>query len=45
MRKVIGFALFFIAIGMVLMMFLQNLFVGILLVIAFLLLGYNFFCC
>ena len=45
MRKVIGFAMFFIAIGMILMMFLSSTFVGVLLVIAFLLLGYNFFCC
>lgn len=45
MRKVIGFAMFFVAIGMILMMLLPNLFVGTLLVIAFLLLGYNFFCC
>ncbi len=45
MRKVIGFAMFFIAIGMILMMLLSSTFVGVLLVIAFLLLGYNFFCC
>ncbi len=45
MRRVFGFAMFFIAIGMIIMMFLPNLFVGILFVIAFLLLGYNFFCC
>lgn len=45
MRKVIGFAMFFIAIGMMLMMMLPNIFVGVLLIIAFLLLGYNFFCC
>ena len=45
MRRVIGFALFFVAVGMVLMMILPNLFVEILFVMAFLLLGYNFFCC
>ena len=45
MRTVIGFAMFFIAIGMILMMLLSSTFVGVLLVIAFLLLGYNFFCC
>ena len=44
MRKVIGFALFFVAIGMVTMMLLPNVFVGVLLVFVFLLLGYNFFC-
>ena len=36
MRKVIGFAMFFVAIGMILMMLLPNLFVGTLLVITFL---------
>lgn len=45
MRRVIGFALFFVAVGMVIMMLLPNIFVGIIFVIAFLLLGYNFFCC
>ncbi len=45
MRRVIGFALFFMAVGMVIMMLLPNLFVEILFVIVFLLLGYNFFCC
>ena len=44
MRRVIGFALFFIAVGMVTMMLLQNVFVGVLIVFLFLLLGYNFFC-
>ncbi len=45
MRRIIGFALFFIAIGMIIMMLISNLFVGILFVIAFLFLGYHLFCC
>lgn len=45
MRRVIGFALFFVAMGMVIMMLLPNIFVGVVLVIIFLLLGYNMFCC
>ena len=44
MRKVIGFAMFFIAIGMILVLILPNLFVETLLIILFLLLGYNCFC-
>ncbi|MEE1314408.1 MAG: hypothetical protein UHS49_01395 [Faecalimonas sp.] len=45
MRRVIGFALFFVAVGMLLVMILPNLFVEILIIIVLLLLGYNFFCC
>lgn len=45
MKRVIGFALFFIAIGMILMMLLSDIFVGIIFVALLLLLGYNFFCC
>ncbi len=44
MRQAIAVALFFIAIGMILMMLLPNLFLGILIVILFLLLSYNFYC-
>ena len=45
MRRVLGFALFFIAIGMTIMMFISNVFWGVIGVIILLLLGYNFFCC
>ena len=45
MKKVIGFAMFCVALGMVLMMILSNIFVGVLIVLVLLLLGYNFFCC
>lgn len=43
-RQAIAVALFFIAIGMVIMMLLPNLFLGILFVLLFLLISYNFYC-
>lgn len=45
MKRVIGFALFFIAAGMVIKMFITNLFVAVLLVLISLLIGYQLFCC
>lgn len=45
MIRVIGFALFFMAIGMLIMMFLPTKGWGIVLMILFLLLGYHLFCC
>jgi hypothetical protein len=40
----IGFALFFIAVGMIVSMFLSSTFVQVLMILIFLLLGYNLFC-
>lgn len=45
MKRVIGLALFFIAIGILIMMILQNIFIGILLMLICILVGYNLFCC
>ncbi|WP_200786739.1 hypothetical protein [Clostridium sp. Marseille-P3244] len=45
MKKVCGFALFWMAIGMFIMMLLPNLVVGVLFIIIFLALGYRLFCC
>ena len=45
MKRVIGFAVFFIAVGLVLAMVLPNTFVEVLIVLLCLLLGYNLFCC
>lgn len=45
MKRVIGFALFFIAIGMIIMMIVSNTFWGVVFVIGLILLGYHFFCC
>ncbi|MBQ2801507.1 MAG: hypothetical protein IJF03_08965 [Lachnospiraceae bacterium] len=45
MRRVIGFACFFVAVGMVLTLFIANSFLFFVVVVALLLLGYNMFCC
>ena len=45
MKRVFGFALFFVALGMVIMMFIPRIFIGILIVLLCLLVGYQFFCC
>ena len=44
MKKVIGFALFFIAVGMLIMLMLPNAFVGLVLILICLIVGYNLFC-
>ncbi len=41
MKRVIGFALFCVALGMVLALILPNMFVAVLCILA----GYNLFCC
>ena len=45
MKKVCGFALFWIAIGMFIIMLLPNLVWGVILLLIFLVLGYRLFCC
>lgn len=45
MKKLIGFALFFIAIGMILVMVLPSTAIEVLIILICLLLGYNLFCC
>ena len=45
MKKMIGFVAFCVAAGMIIMLFLMNRFLGILLIILLLLIGYSFFCC
>lgn len=44
MRRVFGLVLFWVAVGMLLMMLIGNTFVGILLIACFLVVGYNLFC-
>lgn len=44
MKRIIGFALFFIAVGIIIMMFLPNIFVGILIALLCILFGYLLFC-
>lgn len=45
MKRVVGFALFCVAVGMVLALILPNLFVSVLCIILCILAGYNLFCC
>lgn len=45
MKKMIGFVAFCVAAGMIIMLLLMNRFLGLLLIILFLLIGYSFFCC
>ena len=45
MKRVMGFAVFFIAVGMIISIFLTNAFVEVLIILICLLLGYNLFCC
>ena len=45
MKRVFGFALFFVALGMVIMMFIPSIFIGILIVLLCLLVGDQLFCC
>ena len=44
MKRVLGFAMFCIAIGMIIMMLLSNIFWGVVSVIVLFLIGYHFFC-
>lgn len=48
MKKIFGLCCFGIAIGMLLMLFIDNVFVAVVLIAIFMLLGYNLFsdsCC
>jgi len=45
MKKLIGFVSVCIAAGMLFMLFLTNRFIGLILIILLLLIGYNFFYC
>ena len=44
MKRMLGFILFWIAIGMTIMLFLKNGILAIAMIILCLILGYNFFC-
>lgn len=44
MKRVVGFALFFLAAGMLVEMILPNVFIGFILVFVCLIVGYNLFC-
>lgn len=45
MKKMIGFMALCIAAGMLIMLFLVNRFLGLVLIVLLLLVGYSFFCC
>lgn len=45
MRRIAGFVLFWIAIGMIVGLFIESTVVSILVILFFLLLGYNLFLC
>lgn len=45
MKRVIGFALFWVAAGLIFSMLLPNLFVEVLCIILCVLVGYELFCC
>lgn len=44
MRKMLGFILFWVAAGMILMLLVRNILVGLFIIALCLLLGYNLFC-
>lgn len=43
MRKLAGYTLFWVAVGMVLELFIENILISMLMILFFLLLGYNLF--
>lgn len=45
MKRVIGFAMFAFAMGMLFMLFISNEICGFFLIIVFLLVGYHLYCC
>ncbi len=45
MKKILGFGCFMIAVGMFIMLFLDNVFVAVIIIGILLLVGYNLFCC
>ncbi len=45
MRRLCGFILFWIAVGMALAMFVDSTFMLVLVIVILLLIGYNLFCC
>ena len=44
-KRVIGFILFWIAVGMLLMLMLPNILIRLIVMVIFLVLGYQLFCC
>ncbi|MDE6969446.1 MAG: hypothetical protein K2P69_06735 [Eubacterium sp.] len=44
MKKICGFAMFWIAVGMVIMLFLESVWLALTIICALLICGYNLFC-
>ena len=44
LKQLIGFILFWIAVGMLFMLFVRSNFIGVLIAVGFILVGYNLFC-
>lgn len=44
MNKIVGFALFFIAVGMGIMMYIPSKFVGCIIIVGCVVIGYHLFC-
>ena len=42
--KIIGFMMFWIAVGIIIGLLIENVFIGIVIIILLMLLGYNLFC-
>ena len=45
MKRLIGYTIFWIGIGMLLMLFITNIWIGIFLIIILLIIGFNLFDC
>lgn len=45
MRRLIGYTLFWIAVGMVIGLFIESIVISIILILGLLLIGYNLFLC
>lgn len=44
MKKICGFAMFWIAVGMALMLFIEATWIAVTIIFLFLVIGYNLFC-
>ncbi|MCI8449595.1 MAG: hypothetical protein HFH30_14700 [Eubacterium sp.] len=45
MKRICGFAMFWIAVGMLVMMLISSTWIALLIILALLICGYNLFCC
>lgn len=45
MKRVMGFIFFWIAVGMMISLFIESIVINVLIILVLFLLGYNLFCC